>query len=44
VGDSIYFEADGRDLVTSALERIDRPDRDTVASYPKRRAAGAAAR
>jgi hypothetical protein len=36
-GESIYFASDGRDLVTSPLESIERPGRDTVEEYPTRR-------
>jgi hypothetical protein len=35
-GESIYFASEGRDLVTSPLETIERPDKDTAAGYPKR--------
>jgi hypothetical protein len=34
VGDAIYFNDGDRDLITSKLERIERPDRATVALYP----------
>ena len=34
VGEALYFAADGRDLVTSPLEKIDRPGKDTVEAYP----------
>ncbi|MFI5301180.1 MAG: hypothetical protein ACHREM_24105 [Polyangiales bacterium] len=33
LGDALYFLADGLDLVTSPLLRVDRPDRDTVKTY-----------
>jgi hypothetical protein len=33
VGDALYFLADGLDLVTSPLLRVDRPERDIVKSY-----------
>lgn len=33
VGDALYFLADGLDLVTSPLLRVDRPDRETVKTY-----------
>ena len=35
VGDALYFATDGRDLVTSPLERVERPSRDVVGAYPK---------
>jgi hypothetical protein len=34
VGEALYFTADGRDLVTSPLESIDRPTKATVEAYP----------
>ncbi len=34
VGEALYFAADGRDLVTSPLERVDRPAKTTVDAYP----------
>jgi len=34
VGEALFFESDGRDLLTSPLERIDRPSKDTVELYP----------
>lgn len=34
-GDSLYFAADGRDLVTSPVERVDRPAKALVAAYPE---------
>ena len=34
VGESIFFLASGRDLVTSPVVRIDRPERDIVQTYP----------
>ncbi len=33
VGESLFFVAKGRDLVTSPIESIDRPERETVARY-----------
>lgn len=33
-GESLYFETKDRDLVTSPVERIDRPPKRLVASYP----------
>lgn len=35
VGESLFFHAAGRDLVTSPILSIDRPPRETVQSYPK---------
>jgi hypothetical protein len=35
-GESLYFASDGRDLVTSALEGVERPSRDVVSAYPRR--------
>lgn len=32
-GDALYFAADGRDLVTSPLERIERPTKAVVQTY-----------
>lgn len=32
-GEALYFATDGRDLVTSPLERVDRPTREIVAAY-----------
>jgi hypothetical protein len=36
-GESLYFAADGRDLVTSLLESVERPPRELVDAYPSRR-------
>jgi hypothetical protein len=33
-GEALYFATDGRDLVTSPLEKVERPARDLVAAYP----------
>lgn len=33
-GDALYFVANGRDLITSALERVDRPSLAVVSAYP----------
>ncbi|MBX3201415.1 MAG: hypothetical protein KF850_39445 [Labilithrix sp.] len=33
-GEALYFAADGRDLVTSPLERVDRPAKRLVEAYP----------
>jgi hypothetical protein len=35
-GESIYFASEGRDLVTSPLESVERPDKDAAAAYPAR--------
>jgi len=34
VGEAIYFASGGRDLVTSPLMAIERPEKATVAAYP----------
>src|SRR5262245_36300098 len=34
VGEALYFAADGRDLVTSPLERVERPSRAIAEAYP----------
>ena len=34
LGESLYFGDDGRELVTSALCRVGRPERTAVQSYP----------
>jgi hypothetical protein len=33
VGEALYFDDDGRELITSLLAAIERPSRDIVASY-----------
>ncbi len=33
-GEALYFAADGRDLVTSPVESIDRPKKSVVNAYP----------
>lgn len=33
-GEALYFAAEGRDLVTSPLERVDRPAKTMVEAYP----------
>jgi hypothetical protein len=33
IGESIYFEIAGRDLVTSSVVSVERPPADTVATY-----------
>ena len=35
VGESLFFHAAGRDLVTSPILSIDRPERDVVQAYPR---------
>ena len=34
-GESLYFASEGRDLVTSALECVERPTRELVTAYPE---------
>ena len=34
-GEALYFAADGRDLVTSLVERVDRPAKALVEAYPE---------
>lgn len=34
VGESIFFHAEGRDLVTSPVLTVDRPEKRVVSSYP----------
>jgi hypothetical protein len=36
-GESLYFASEERDLVTSTLERVERPARDLVSAYPDAR-------
>jgi hypothetical protein len=36
-GESLYFASEGRDLVTSPLESVERPSRDVVQAYPSAR-------
>jgi hypothetical protein len=36
-GEALYFATDGRDLVTSPLERVERPTKDVVLAYPSAR-------
>ena len=33
-GEALYFATDGRDLVTSPLEKVERPARELVLAYP----------
>jgi hypothetical protein len=35
IGDSLFFHAAGRDLITSPVVAIERPARDVVAGYPR---------
>jgi hypothetical protein len=35
VGESLFFHAAGRDLVTSPVLSVDRPERDIVRRYPR---------
>jgi hypothetical protein len=37
-GESLYFAADGRDLVTSPLEAVARPSKEVVEAYPSHKA------
>jgi hypothetical protein len=37
-GESLYFANDDRDLVTSPLERVERPSKDLARGYPRRSA------
>jgi hypothetical protein len=34
VGEALYFLSGGRDLVTSPLERVDRPTKEVASAYP----------
>lgn len=34
-GEALYFAADGRDLVTSPVESVDRPSKAMVSAYPE---------
>ena len=36
-GESLYFAHEGRDMVTSALESVERPPKDLVEAYPSSR-------
>jgi hypothetical protein len=36
-GESIYFATEGRDLVTSPLQSVERPSKELVGAYPTRR-------
>lgn len=36
-GESLYFAAEGRDLVTSPLEAVERPSKELVGAYPRHR-------
>ncbi len=35
VGDALFFDDDGRDLVTSSVCAVERPPKDVVQSYPE---------
>lgn len=35
VGESLFFHAAGRDLVTSPILSVERPERDVVQAYPQ---------
>lgn len=35
-GEALYFAAEGRDLVTSPVETVERPSKAMVAAYPSR--------
>ncbi len=37
VGESLYFASEGRDLVTSPLEGVERPSKDLTKAYPTAR-------
>jgi hypothetical protein len=37
VGESLFFHASGRDLVTSPVLTVERPEREVVATYPRPR-------
>ncbi len=34
-GESLYFASEGRDLVTSPLETVERPTKELVSAYPR---------
>lgn len=36
IGDAVYFRTGERDLITSRLQSIDRPERTIIAQYPAR--------
>jgi hypothetical protein len=36
-GESLFFSSDGRDLVTSPLEGVERPSKELVEAYPRKR-------
>jgi hypothetical protein len=38
-GEALYFATEGRDLVTSPVERIDRPSKELTEAYPTPQAA-----
>ncbi|MBX7193464.1 MAG: hypothetical protein K1X94_15520 [Sandaracinaceae bacterium] len=35
IGESLFFHASGRDLVTSPVLSVERPEKDIVAQYPR---------
>lgn len=35
VGEALYFASGGRDLVTSPLERVERPTKELTQAYPR---------
>jgi hypothetical protein len=37
VGESLYFSSEGRDLVTSPLQAIERPAKEIVKAYSAKR-------
>jgi len=40
VGESLYFGEDERELITSALTSVERPERQVVGAYPELRCTG----
>ena len=34
LGEALYFASDGRDLITSPLEGVERPSKELVKAYP----------
>ncbi len=39
-GEALFFATEGRDLVTSPLEKVDRPTKEVTQSYPESRRKG----
>jgi hypothetical protein len=35
-GEALYFATDGRDLVTSPLEKVERPAKELTLAYPEK--------